>query len=120
MKLLYIAVFDGNINSGVSKKILQQKDAFQDLGISTEIHFLVNKDLEYRIPSDFTSTICTVPPFKSVLDKIRNLLFLKKELRGLFGILKSYDIIYTRNTIIHIFSRPLPCLSIIVSIAKPG
>lgn len=99
MKISYIAQYDGNPKSGVTKKLLAQLDAMnQKNGVEACLRFLTKKDCKTKFRHDYVEFIdFPAPPFKGRLDKVWSFLTLFFYLNKLLQRLKSDDVIYFRN-----------------------
>lgn len=98
MKIKYVSIYDNNPDSGVTKKILYQIDALNNLGIQTELYLLCREDVEKTVNRDYVKYVnCPIPPYKSLIDKIKGSAGIKETYFNLFKTFDSTDIVYLRN-----------------------
>lgn len=98
MKIVYLSVFDGNIESGINKKMIGQVKALQKHYPDTELVYIINKIHSKDIPHNFRSIVANIPPFKTFKNKLKSLFFLEKDLAELLNI--EMDVLYMRNPIV--------------------
>ena len=108
MKVTYIAVFDGNEYSGITKKIVSQAKYLRETGLDLTLIFLANRQVEFN-QRYIKTCYCPTPPFKNFAHKLYYAMSVAKNISK---ILKQYNIVYCRSV------PPSPFL--LKSISKKG
>jgi len=93
MKVKYLAVFDGNSSSGVTRKLMAQTRALESAGISADLVLLARE-----IPADIAHQAelfpLTAPPYRNSMEKIW---FLKDAAKAIEKYCSECDIVYFRG-----------------------
>jgi hypothetical protein len=97
-KLKFVAVYYGNPQSGINKKMVSQVLGLIKGNIDAELVYLGNKGENDVIVYDFVKFIPTkTPPYKSLLDKIAAMTSLRKGYEKVLLEGDKNEIIYLRN-----------------------
>lgn len=102
MNIAYFAQFDGNLDSGVSKKLIAQCKGMIDNGARVELILLTNLDYskikrENIIPTFVKFEKFPTAPFKNVFSKIKMVFAAHFYLNRLLKKYDNIDIVYFRN-----------------------
>lgn len=93
MKVKYLAVFDGNPSSGVTRKLMAQTRALKSAGISADL-VLLGRDLPADIERQAELFLLSAPPYKNSMEKIW---FLKDAAKAVEKYCSECDIVYFRG-----------------------
>jgi len=93
MKVKYLAVFDGNLSSGVTRKLMAQTRALKSTGINADL-VLLGKDLPADIAHQAELFPLTAPPYRNSMEKIW---FLKDAAEAVEKYCSECDIVYFRG-----------------------
>ncbi len=96
MKFEYISIFDGNIGSGVNKKIISFVETVKSMGIDGRVTFLSRKSQE-DLPDFIKFKKYTAPPFKGIKDKILSMKEFGYVIQDLLRQSNFGDILYIRG-----------------------
>lgn len=95
MKIVYLSNFDGNLNSGINKKMIGQVKNLQNYFPSSELIYLINENEDKAKLGKYGYIEANVPPFDGFLDKVKSLFFFMDNPSGLLNI--QMDLLYLRN-----------------------
>lgn len=107
MKVKYLAVFDGNPSSGVTRKLMAQTRALKSSGISADL-VLLGRDLPEDIAHQAELFPLTAPPYRNSMEKIW---FLKDAAKAVEKYCSECDIVYFRGL--------LPSPFLVKALVKP-
>lgn len=96
MKINFITEYDGNINSGISKKVLSQVSKIREIGNACELYFITPKLDDFSKFKGVNQILYPGPPYKTLLAKIKSVLALKNILSDLLNSFHSNDAILFR------------------------
>ena len=93
MRVCYMAVYDDNTKSGVSKKILSQVSSLKNLGVDITLALLARTPIN-SLPSYAKVHIGHFPPFKNTLEKF---CYMYETANTTKELSKRFDLIYIRD-----------------------
>lgn len=98
MKFNYIAIYDGNPHSGVTKKIIQQTSALRALGFDDPtVRFLTKHGATICTHDSVRNVYCDVPPCANTMAKIKCILSLRGAFDSIEKQCKADEVVYFRN-----------------------
>ena len=95
MKVVYLSNFDGNLDSGINKKMIGQVKSLKRHFPKTELIYLINANEDKATLGEFRGIEANVPPFRGFMDKVKSLFFFMDDPELLLSI--PMDILYLRN-----------------------
>ncbi|MFT3947233.1 MAG: glycosyltransferase family 4 protein [Agriterribacter sp.] len=97
-KLKFVALYFGNPQSGINKKVISQVQGLRDSNIDAELIFLGNKGADEVFEQDFIKFLPTkTPPYKSFFDKLQAVRSLRMSYEKLFFEGDDKEVIYLRG-----------------------
>jgi len=96
VKVIYIAVYDNNKKSGVSKKIMAQIRALKQKGVDAQLVMLSREKIEFPGELDVQFYKAIVPPFRSTREKIQ---FTRDFANAIAENAQTCDILYCRGVV---------------------